>query len=81
MDSDYLHVPLLCTMPSEQFLLNIITQKEKLKSAHYRRYKTRQQTDNSAILSKERIYPKTIKTMFKIEAIITFSLFANNKVY
>jgi len=32
MDSNYLHVPLLSTRPGIQFLLNIINQKEKMKS-------------------------------------------------
>lgn len=81
MDSDYLHVTLLCTRPGIQFLLNIITQKEKLKLAIKEDTKTGQQRNNRAIPSKKRIYPKTIETMFKIELIITVSLFANSKVY
>jgi len=81
VDSDYLHVPLRCTMPSKQFLMNILPKRRNWNLPVTEDTKTRQQTDNRAILSKERIYPKTIKTMFKIESIITFSLFANNKVY
>jgi len=81
VDSDYLHVTLLCTRPGIQFLLNIITQKEKLKLAIKEDTKTGQQRNNRAIPSKKRIYPKTIETMFKIELIITVSLFANSKVY
>ena len=81
VDSDYLHVPLLCTRSRIQFLLNINTQMENLKSSITEDTETGQQTDNRAIPSKVKICPKTNEKMFKIELIITVSLFTCSKVY